>query len=70
MLGQELIGRDEYHAGAVRTQTHDVNCRRRDAVYVGAVAAFRDIRNAQWRRLVPAPRKGMTVAVERARLRA
>jgi type VI secretion system VasD/TssJ family lipoprotein len=36
--------------------------------YVGAIAAFRDIRNAQWRVLVPAPRQGLTVAIERDRI--
>jgi type VI secretion system VasD/TssJ family lipoprotein len=36
--------------------------------YVGAIAAFRDIRNAQWRVLVPAPKKGLTVAVEKTRI--
>jgi len=39
-----------------------------DARFVGAVAAFRDIRNAEWRGVVPAPRKGLSVAVERARV--
>ncbi len=39
-----------------------------DARFVGAVAAFRDIRNAEWRVLVPAARGMMTVAVERARV--
>ena len=36
--------------------------------FLGAVAGFRDILNAQWRVLVPAPKKGLAVAVERARL--
>jgi type VI secretion system VasD/TssJ family lipoprotein len=36
--------------------------------FVGAIAAFRDIRNAQWRSIVPAPRGGLTVSVERARV--
>jgi type VI secretion system VasD/TssJ family lipoprotein len=39
-----------------------------DTRFVGAIAAFRDILNAEWRVLVPAPRKGLTVAVERGRL--
>lgn len=39
-----------------------------DTRFVGVLAAFRDIRNAQWRALTPTPRKGMTVVVERARV--
>jgi type VI secretion system VasD/TssJ family lipoprotein len=43
-----------------------------DARFVGAIAAFRDIRNADWRGLVPTWREGtrnMTVAVERTRIK-
>jgi len=29
--------------------------------FVGVVAAFRDVANAEWRAIVPAPRKGLTV---------
>ena len=36
--------------------------------FVGVIAAFRDIRSAQWRSIVPAPRNGLTVSVERARV--
>jgi type VI secretion system protein VasD len=36
--------------------------------FVGAVAAFRDIQNAQWRAVVPAPRSSMTVDVQRLRI--
>ena len=36
--------------------------------YVGAVAAFRDIRNAQWRVLVPASKNALNLAIERARI--
>jgi predicted component of type VI protein secretion system len=32
------------------------------------VAAFRDIRNAEWRVLVPVTRKGLTVDVGRSRV--
>ena len=42
-----------------------------DARFVGAVAAFRDIRNADWRGLVPTWREGtrnMSVAVQRTRI--
>ena len=40
------------------------------ARFVGVIAAFRDIRNAQWRVVVPAPLKqdDVTLSVERARV--
>jgi type VI secretion system protein VasD len=67
VLGAELISRDEFVLAPAETRTLDVAFSG-EARYVGAVAAFRDIRNAQWRVLVPAPRKGLTVAVEKARI--
>jgi type VI secretion system VasD/TssJ family lipoprotein len=41
-----------------------------DARFVGIVAAYRDIRNAQWRTLLQAPLRNddVTVTVERARV--
>jgi predicted component of type VI protein secretion system len=30
-----------------------------EAKFLGAVAAFRDIRNSQWRVIQPAPKKGL-----------
>jgi type VI secretion system protein VasD len=67
VLGPELISRDEFVLGPAERRTLDVTVAA-ETRYVGAVAAFRDIRNAQWRVLVPAPRKGLTMAVERARV--
>jgi type VI secretion system protein VasD len=66
-LGPELISRDEFVLGPAEKRTIDVTVAS-ETRFVGAVAAFRDIRNAQWRVLVPAPRKGLTMAVERARV--
>jgi len=66
-LGPELISRDEFVLGPAERRTIDVAVAS-ETRFVGAVAAFRDIRNAQWRVLVPAPRKGLTMAVERARV--
>jgi type VI secretion system protein VasD len=66
-LGPELISRDEFVLGPAERRTIDVTVAA-ETRFVGAVAAFRDIRNAQWRVLVPAPRKGLTMAVERARV--
>jgi len=65
-LGPELISRDEFVLGPSERRTIDVTVAS-ETRFVGAVAAFRDIRNAQWRVLVPAPKKGLTMAVERAR---
>jgi type VI secretion system protein VasD len=67
VLGPELISRDEYVLAPKESRTIDVAVSG-DTRFVGAIAAFRDIRNSQWRMLVPAPRKGLTVAVERARV--
>ena len=67
VLGPELISRDEYVLAPAEKRTVEVAVSD-DARFVGAVAAFRDIRNSEWRVLVPASRKGMTVAVERARV--
>ena len=67
VLGPELITRDEYVLAPSERRTIEVPFAD-EARFVGAIAAFRDIRNAEWRVLVPAPRKGLTVAVERARV--
>ena len=67
VLGQELITRDEFTLAPSERRTLDVTLAG-DARFVGAMAAFRDIRNAQWRGLIPTPSKGLTVAVERARV--
>ena len=66
-LGQELISRDEFVLAPSEQRMLDVTVSG-EARFVGAVAAFRDIRNAQWRGLVPAPKNGLNVAVERARI--
>jgi type VI secretion system protein VasD len=67
VLGQELISRNEFMLAPMERQTLDITVAG-DTRFVGAVAAFRDIRNAQWRSVVPAPREGLTVSVERARV--
>jgi type VI secretion system protein VasD len=67
VLGVELISRDEFVLAPSERRTLDVTVSG-DTRYVGAIAAFRDIRNAEWRALIPAPRAGLTVAVERARI--
>jgi type VI secretion system protein VasD len=67
VLGPELISRDEYSLAPAERRTIDVTVSG-ETRFVGAIAAFRDIRNAQWRMLVPASRKGLTVTVERLRV--
>ena len=67
VLGQELISRNEFMLAPMERQTLDITVAG-DTRFVGAVAAFRDIRNAQWRSVVPAPREGLTVSIERARV--
>ena len=67
VLGAELISRDEFVLAPAERRTMDVTVSG-ETRYVGAIAAFRDIRNAQWRVLVPASNKGLNVAVERARI--
>jgi type VI secretion system protein VasD len=67
VLGPELISRDEFVLAPSERRTIDVAVSQ-DTRFVGAVAAFRDIRNASWRGLVAAPRSGLSVTVERARV--
>lgn len=66
VLGAELISRDEYVMNPSERKTIDVTVSR-DTRFIGALAAFRD-RNAESRVLVPAPRGGFNVTIERARI--
>jgi type VI secretion system protein VasD len=67
VLGPELITRDEFVLTPGDHRSLEVTLAA-DTRFVGAIAAFRDIRNAQWRALVPATRNGLTVSVERTRI--
>jgi type VI secretion system protein VasD len=68
VLGQELIGREEYVLTPAERRTVELVVPK-TAKFVGVVAAFRDIRNSQWRVVVPAPLKDdVTLSVERARV--
>jgi type VI secretion system protein VasD len=69
VLGAELIGRNEYVLAPAERRTLELDVSA-DARFVGVVAAYRDIRNAQWRTVVQAPlrRDDVTVNVERARV--
>jgi type VI secretion system protein VasD len=67
VLGPALISRDEYVLAPAEHRMVEVAVAD-DAKFLGAVAAFRDIRNTEWRVLVPVTRKGLNVAVERTRV--
>ena len=69
VLGPDLIGRNEYTVAPSERRTLELDVSA-DAKFVGVIAAYRDIRNAQWRTIVQAPLKkdDVTIAVERARV--
>jgi type VI secretion system protein VasD len=67
VLGAELISRDEFMLAPAEKRTLDVALAS-ETRFVGAIAAFRDIRNAEWRAIVPAPKSALTVAIERSRI--
>jgi len=69
VLGGDLIGREEYVLTPSEQRTVELVVPK-TAKFVGVIAAFRDIRNSQWRVVVPAPLKKNDVAlsVERARV--
>jgi type VI secretion system protein VasD len=66
-LGADLISREEYTLTPSERRTIEVPVDV-DTRFVGAAAAYRDIRNAEWRVLAPVGRKAMTVEVQRARV--
>jgi type VI secretion system protein VasD len=66
VLGADLITRREYVMAPAEQRVIELDIDL-DARFVGVLAAFRDIRNAEWRALVPAARKDLTVAIGRAR---
>ena len=69
VLGPELIGREEYVLTPSEKRTVELAVPK-TAKFVGVIAAFRDIRNSQWRVIVPAPLKknNVMLSVERARV--
>jgi type VI secretion system protein VasD len=69
VLGPDLIGRNEYTVAPSERRTMELDVSA-DAKFVGIIAAYRDIRNAQWRTIVQAPIKkdDVTIAVERSRV--
>jgi type VI secretion system protein VasD len=66
--GADFFGREEYVLTPAERRTVELVVPK-TAKFVGVVAAFRDIRNSQWRVVVPAPLKDdVTLSVERARV--
>ena len=66
-LGAEMISREEHVLTPKESKTIGVTLSDETRL-VGAVAGFRDLLNAQWRATTATPRRGLTIAVERARL--
>jgi type VI secretion system protein VasD len=69
VLGPALIGRNEYVLAPSERRTMELDVSA-DAQFVGVIAAYRDVRNAQWRTILQAPLTApdVTIAVERARV--
>jgi type VI secretion system protein VasD len=65
VLGPELITVDEFELQPAEAKTIEVSLSP-EARFVGAIVPFRDDRNSTWRAVVPAPRKGLTVKIDRA----
>jgi type VI secretion system protein VasD len=69
-LGAEMITHDEYVLDPGEQKKVDIAISE-ETRFVGVVAAFRDIRNAQpWRITIPSPKGSFTITVERSRVAA
>jgi type VI secretion system protein VasD len=75
-LAAALVSREEYELAPGEHRNVDLQLSH-DARFVGVVAAYRDIRNAEWRAQIGAPDKGLVnivkknkinILVERARV--
>jgi type VI secretion system protein VasD len=58
VLAADLIARDEFELAPGEHKSIEVMLPA-EARFVGAIAAFRDIRNTTWRALVPVTKKGL-----------
>jgi len=56
-LGGDLLGREEVELAPGEKKELQFAVKR-DAKFVGVLAAYRDIRNSRWRVIKPAPKKG------------
>lgn len=59
VLGADLAGRDEFELAPGESRSLDLSIPG-DVRFIGAIAAFRDIRNSVWRGLTPLPKKLLT----------
>jgi type VI secretion system protein VasD len=66
VLGPELIARREFVLTPAEQRVVDLELDQ-GARFVGVLAAFRDIRNAEWRVVQPVSRQDLAIAVGRAR---
>ncbi len=66
VLGPDLISRREFVLTPAEQRVVEVEIDL-GARFVGVLAAFRDIRNAEWRVLQPATRQDFAIAIGRAR---
>jgi type VI secretion system protein VasD len=70
VLGAEMITHDEYTLVPGEQRPIDVTIGN-ETRFIGVIAAFRDIRNAQpWRVVIPAPKGSFTISVERSKVAA
>ena len=70
VLGAEMITHDEYVLVPGEQRPIDVTIGN-ETRFIGVIAAFRDIRNAQpWRVVIPAPKGSFTISVERSKVAA
>ena len=58
VLGPDLIARDEYELVPGERRTVEL-APPADMRFLGAVAAFHDVRNSNWRTLLPMPKNGL-----------
>lgn len=63
-LGADLLARDEVTLAPGERKEVQVDVKG-EAKFVGAIAAYRDIRNSQWRALKPAPKKGLLDVIKK-----
>lgn len=64
VLGADLLARDEVTLAPGDKKELEIAVKGA-AKFVGAIAAYRDIRNSQWRAMQPAPKKGLLDIVKK-----
>ncbi len=63
-LGASLLSREEYVLSPGETRSLELALKT-EARFIGAIAAFRDVRSARWRALTRAPEKTLTDLIGR-----